>query len=242
MQTSFQPLMAVRFLLAGLLLLGVAACDLSGAVPSDWVLGEPAQERLHERVAELAGGEQAEGFDDQLETAQTEVLAALESLFGTAKAPHWPMGRSGEEAPELLATAAVVYLAECSHCHGTEGFGDGPSSLNLKPAPWNFAMGVFPRTAPQGGTPKLKDLKQLISAGIDEVSMPPFERLGDEALIGVSGHVLLLARRAKIEALLVDAWIRGGPGSLAADQALDLYLAWESGLTRASLPSPSNED
>jgi mono/diheme cytochrome c family protein len=242
MQTSFQPLIAVPSLLVGLLLLGVGACDLSGAVPSDWGLAKYSQERVRQRVVESAGGEDSEGFDESFDAAEAEIKAAMESLFGTAKAPHWPMGRSGADAPALLATSAAAYQAECAHCHGPEGFGNGPSSIHLKPVPWNFAIGVFPRTAPNGGMPKTKDLTELLSKGIDGASMPPFKRLGEETLIGISGHVLLLARRAQIEPWLVDAWLRGGPGSLSADSALEIYLAWESGKTRASLNSIPNKN
>ncbi|MDF1838972.1 MAG: cytochrome c [Planctomycetota bacterium] len=242
MQTSFQPLLALRSVLAGLLLLGVAGCDLSGAVPSAWGLSQYSQDRLRENVAESTGGEEAEDFKERLQAAELEVLLAMEGLFGQARSPHWPMGRTGEEAPSLLAEASAVYQAECAHCHGPEGFGDGPSSLHLKPAPWNFAIGVFPRSAPTGGTPKLPDLKKLIADGIPEASMPPFERLGDEALIGVTGHVLLLTRRAKVEPLLVEEWIRGGPGSLPLERALEIYQAWESDQSRTSLdPNPSED-
>jgi len=201
-----------------------------------------SQDRLHGHVAQLAGGEESEGFRQQLKDANAEVLAAMEALFGKAQAPHWPMGRTGDEAPDLLAKAAAVYQAECTHCHGPEGFGNGVSSIHLKPAPWNFSIGVFPRSAPDGGTPKLANLKQLLSDGIPEASMPPFERLGEDALIGVSGHVLLLTNRAKIEDWLVDDWIRGGSGSLTAERALEIYQAWESGKTRESLDTPSSED
>ncbi len=234
MQTLFQPLITVRSLLVGLLLLGGSGCDLSQAVPSDWVLSKTSQEMLRKRTAEMAGGEEAAAFRGQFEVAKAEVLTALETLFGTAQAPHWPMGRSGDEAPTLLVEAAAAYQAECTHCHGAEGFGNGPSSPFLEPAPWNFSIGVFPRTAPQGGLPKPKDMKDLLAYGIDEASMPPFERLGEETLIALSGHVLLLTRRAQVEWALVDAWIKAGPNSLQGDKPLEIYQAWESDMANAS--------
>jgi mono/diheme cytochrome c family protein len=242
MQTSFQPLVVVRSLLVGCLLLAAAGCDLSEAVPSEWVLAKTSRERLSASVEERAGGERAADFSKQLAAAEDEVSVALESLFGTALAPHWPMGRSGEEAPDLLTKAARSYRAECAHCHGAEGFGNGPSSPNLKPAPWNFSHGVFPRTAPTGGLPKPQAMKEFLARGIDDTSMPPFERLGEEALIGLSGHVLLLTRRAQVERTLVDAWVEGGPGSLDGERALEIYQSIEAGPSPASLESLPNKD
>jgi hypothetical protein len=72
--------------------------------------------------------------------------------------------------------------------------------------------------------------------------MPPFERLGEEALIGLSGHVLLLTRRAQVERTLVDAWVEGGPGSLVGERALEIYQSIEAGPSPASLESLPNKD
>ncbi|MEZ6019817.1 MAG: hypothetical protein R3F17_06850 [Planctomycetota bacterium] len=33
----------------------------------------------------------------------------------------------------------------------------GPSNVFQNPKPWNFGLGVFPRTAPGGGEPRIED-------------------------------------------------------------------------------------
>jgi high-affinity iron transporter len=40
--------------------------------------------------------------------------------------------------PPDLRTAAALYQAQCSACHGSQGHGDGPAGANLDPAPSNF--------------------------------------------------------------------------------------------------------
>ncbi|MCA9002717.1 MAG: hypothetical protein H6830_00090 [Planctomycetes bacterium] len=194
----------------------LAGCSIDEALPSAWVLGPTSKERL------------AQGTQDP-KAAEQEILRALESLFGTATAPHWPLGDSQPEGAKVLAQAAQTYREECSHCHGLEGYGNGPSSQFIQPKPWNFALGVFPRSAPDGSEPKLPALVTLLENGIASSSMPHFARLGKPVLMGVAGHVLLLLKRTQVETKLVDAYLQGGPGSLTPERVEGILETWSAG-------------
>ncbi|MEZ5976473.1 MAG: c-type cytochrome [Planctomycetota bacterium] len=185
------------------------SCSLDESLPKDWVLNR--------------------GYQQQLATpeAQQEVLTALETLFGTALAPHWPLGDAQGSGAEALAKAAADFRAECTHCHGLEGYGNGPSSVFQNPKPWNFGLGVFPRTAPGGGEPRIEDLMRLLHDGIGGSAMPAFARLGEDRLRALAGHVLLLARRSAMEQELVKARLAGEAGSLTPEAVRALYETWE---------------
>ncbi len=188
--------------------LGVSAC-LDEAQAKEWVLHEGTVRQLQE-----------EAEDPQ--AAQAALEEALERLYGTAQAPHWPMVDPSSPAVLALGQTAALYRDECAHCHGLEGYGNGPSSPFLNPKPWNFSLGVFPRSAPQGGEPKLDALVQLLKDGIPSSAMPKFGRLGDERLRALGGYVLLLTQRSRLEHQLMEAILQGGPSALEGEQALQI--------------------
>ena len=212
MQRAFQPLVFVLAILW--LAFGAVGC-LDEALPTEWVLSKNTVQRI---------GETAEEPERDL----AAFLAAMEAVYGTAELPQWPYGAAAGEGAQALMLAARTYRSECAHCHGLEGFGNGTSSQFVHPKPWNFAIGVFPRSAPEGGEPSLTSLVELLRKGLPGASMPAFDRLGDEKLRAVAGHVLFLKRRAKFELALLAAYMDEGPGALEEKRAREIYEAAEA--------------
>ena len=212
MKRAFQPL---AFVLAILwLALGNVGC-LDEALPTQWVLAKNTVERIGEK-------------SEDPEADQAAFLGAMERVFGTAAQPKWPLGRADGEGAQVLLRAAKTYRKECAHCHGLEGFGNGTSSQFVHPKPWNFGIGVFPRTAPEGGEPSLKSLVELLRKGLPSASMPSFDRLGEARLRAVAGHVLFLKRRARFELALLGAYMDEGPGALEEKRVWEIYEAAEA--------------
>ena len=77
--------------------------------------------------------------------------------------------------PELLATGKKFFKeAECFKCHGTEGRGDGPSSVGMKDD-WGQPVRPFDFTTgkPKGGS-SLKDYYRDMMTGLQGTPMPDF--------------------------------------------------------------------
>ena len=210
-----RPIQPLAFVLAFLWLAGGSVGCLDEALPSEWELAKNTVERIGERAEDPEADREA-------------FLGAMETVFGTAAQPQWPLGKSDGEGGKILAEAAKTYRKECAHCHGLEGFGDGTSSQFVHPKPWNFAIGVFPRTAPQGGEPELSALVKLLREGIPSAAMPAFGRLGEERLRTVSGHVLFLKRRARFEQALLAAYLEEGVGALEEERLWEIYSEAEA--------------
>lgn len=212
------------------LLLGILtpAC-LDEAQAKEWVLHESSVQRLTEQAPDPTA-------------AQAAVEEALERLYGTALAPHWPMVDPSAPAMQSLAETAAVYRDECAHCHGLEGYGNGPSSPFLNPKPWNFSLGVFPRSAPGGGEPKLDALVQLLEDGIPSSAMPKFGRLGAERLREIGGYVLLLTQRSRLEHRLVEAVLAEGPTALEGEGALQVLETMRAADAQFHAPANATQE
>ena len=217
MQRAFQPLAGTLVVLLVCLgaYFGASSCSLDEALPKDWVLAKTTQQRIEETASDP-------------DAVKKDFAAVMEAMFGKALQPNWPLGAASGQGAAVLVEAATVYRKECSHCHGLEGFGNGQSSHFVNPKPWNFAIGVFPRTAPDGGEPSLKAIADLLRTGIPSASMPAFDRLSKEKLMWLAGHVLLLQRRAKFEQALLTAFLKDGAEVLNETRARELYEALET--------------
>ncbi len=82
-------------------------------------------------------------------------LVSLLALFGYSNLqaqtkPKWavPSAASKIENPvgsgtATLASAKILYLNNCSPCHGEKGKGNGPASASLAPKPADHSSAVF---------------------------------------------------------------------------------------------------
>jgi cytochrome c oxidase cbb3-type subunit 2 len=112
------------------------------------------------------------------ETTREEVVSTLPKLRAEAVAaalgdrkrivpPEFPAS-----TPASVAAGRVAYMKVCASCHGSEGRGDGPSSLALRDwqdaaiVPRDFTTGVFRA----GSTPA--DLFLRIRGGLNGTPMP----------------------------------------------------------------------
>lgn len=106
------------------------------------------QQAIDRKAAPAAIAEQARELARAL-------IAAYPVPQGPASAPDWERGRS-------------LYTENCATCHGVEGDGKGPASIDLDPPP--IAFNDFGRARERS----VFGLYQVIEQGIDGTSMPSF--------------------------------------------------------------------
>ncbi|MBI2818854.1 MAG: cytochrome c [Acidobacteria bacterium] len=96
-------------------------------------------------------------------------------LWNTVTAAEMP------NSPELLARGRVLYEVHCASCHGTNGDGQGPSSLFLDTPPRDFTKAVYKfRSSRQEGMPTDLDLFRTITTGLPAYGMPSFRYLSEK--------------------------------------------------------------
>jgi high-affinity iron transporter len=114
--------------------------------------------KLEQAVAAKAEGVEVSALAKAL---RGEVIAAYQVAVAPSKAPE-------------LSTGPQLYMAHCASCHGDQGFGNGPQSAGLEPAPRNFhdasAMAV---RSPFG-------LYNTITLGVTGTSMLGWGGLSDQ--------------------------------------------------------------
>lgn len=77
-----------------------------------------------------------------------------------------------------IAQGKALYEANCAHCHGEQGHGDGYGAPFLVPPPRDFTTAYFKfRTTASGILPSDDDLFRTISRGASGTGMPPWQYL-----------------------------------------------------------------
>ncbi len=89
-----------------------------------------------------------------------------------------------------LEKAKQLYADQCASCHGVEGFGDGPASVGMQPAPINFHD--FERYKQR----TLYGLHSTITQGVNDTSMKAYDQLSDEDRWSLAFYVGGLAVQA----------------------------------------------
>ena len=95
--------------------------------------------------------------------------------------------------PEGTAAGAdgnALFAMQCAACHGSEGLGDGPLSLELVRKPANLVAGPFAWT-PAGENLGLR-VARVIKFGLPGTDMPGHEVLTDAQILALRDHVLKL--------------------------------------------------
>ncbi len=101
------------------------------------------------------------------------------------RANQWvPDGTSGSSDGKWL------FGMNCAVCHGANGKGNGPASLDLARKPANLADGPFAWT-PAGDDLALR-VARVIKFGIPGTDMPGHEVLTDDQILSLADHVLKL--------------------------------------------------
>lgn len=130
-----------------------------------------------------------------------------------------------------LEDSARLYAAECFHCHGAEGGGDGPTSHFLKPRPRDVRLGVYKWTAlASPARPRREDLLRTLKEGVNGTSMPGFARLSETQLEGLVDYVRLLSVRGEVELRLAATYESDGEWEeQAARDELEAVLSrWDA--------------
>jgi mono/diheme cytochrome c family protein len=128
-----------------------------------------------------------------------------------------------------LRESAEMYRAQCLHCHGNEGGGDGPTAEFLEPRPRDYRLGKFKWVAVDNGKrPRRDDLVNILKNGAYFTAMPSFDRFSEGQLHGLSDYVRLLAMRGETETLLALEMTGSDTGDLPLDTVQSSYAdVWE---------------
>ncbi len=131
--------------------------------------------------------------------------------------------------PAEHARAATLFTRHCAACHGPRGAADTVLVQYLRPAPRDFAAGVFHLVSTANGIPTDTDLLRTLERGLPGSTMPSFDWLPEEDLRGLVRYVRHLAIEGRAYHLLADARAAGRSLSVADAQAR---------ATRAMQPGP----
>jgi len=81
------------------------------------------------------------------------------------------------------ADGKILYDQKCAHCHGTDGDGNGPAKLFLRPEPRDFTASTFKfRTTASGELPSDDDMRRSIRNGMPYTAMPPWPSLSEKEI------------------------------------------------------------
>lgn len=148
--------------------------------------------------------------------AQKQVIALMESWFGSPDEPKWPEAGASDDVvlinTENLVRAAGAVRSErddkhyglfrehCSNCHGLTGDGRGPTALFLAPYPRDFRPGWFKyKSTKRGSKPTRDDLVRVVQHGIPGTSMPSFGLIEEGDLQAIIDYVIYLSVRGELE-------------------------------------------
>ena len=116
------------------------------------------------------------------------VAAAALAVFAVFALAGAAQGAPPQQAAsaEVLELGSVVYAEQCEACHGSEGKGDGPAARFLDPKPRDFTSGEWVYA-----NGDVESLVAIITTGVDDTGMTPFEELlSEEEISAVANYVL----------------------------------------------------
>ena len=221
------------------------AFGLGDAVAADVVPGEPDDDGAFAAEITLEGPDGADpppvaagdvvhwtDFDGNPHAATPAAVdGATVTLAGLtdATAPA-PGDRVFVGEPETLQLGREVYVAQCAHCHGATGAGDGPTAKYLYPAPRNYRPGLYKFTSTGGATPTRADLTKILREGIPGTYMPAFSpySLDETQLAAVVEYVRWLSMRGSADQAIVNEAF-----SIPTEEAVAEEIA--GGETRANI-------
>ena len=175
---------------------------------------------------------------DEVRAREPSLQVAWSALRAEAERSSLAPEALRERAKELflgwyptLEDSARLYAAECFHCHGAEGGGDGPTSHFLKPRPRDVRLGVYKWTAlASPARPRRDDLLRTLKEGVNGTSMPGFARLSETQLEGLVDYIRLLSVRGEVELRMAATFESEGEWEEeAARDELDAVLSrWDA--------------
>jgi mono/diheme cytochrome c family protein len=85
---------------------------------------------------------------------------------------------------EALARGRALFLDRCAICHGERGDGRGPRHASLARRPANFRSPLWRASADP------ERVRRAIRNGVPGTDMPPWIRLGEQAVEDLTAYVL----------------------------------------------------
>jgi len=123
-----------------------------------------------------------------------------------------------QETPSL---GKAIFDSKCASCHGAEGKGDGPPSMQLMVKPRDFTAGKYKfRSTESGSIPTDEDLFKSVREGLHGTSMPNWGKfMSDDSVNAVVEYIKSLSPRFKTEkprVVRLGTPIPSSPASIAA--------------------------
>jgi len=117
-----------------------------------------------------------------------------------------------------LQLGRVVYMKNCTHCHGVAGDGMGPTANYLNPRPRDFRLGIIKFTSTLSAERAARDdIHRIITNGIPGTYMPSFLLMAPEEKLAAVEYVRWLAMRGEMEKRLGDELADYNEVSLKSD-------------------------
>jgi high-affinity iron transporter len=125
----------------------------------------PDQPDLLHQAAQLIALIQAKSPGPEVAALATQLRWSVIRAYNVEVAP---------KRPPVLRTAAPLYQAQCSACHGPQGQGDGPAAASLDPPPSNF------HDHQRMDQRSVYSLYSTITLGVQGTGMSSFQTLNED--------------------------------------------------------------
>ena len=145
-----------------------------------------------ERVEEIAAGSGGPSCAHLYDSGKLDDLVRYQRDSGVKASPE-VMETSAQWKPAEVAPASggkELFAMQCAACHGPNGLGNGPLSLEFARKPANLVSGPFVWT-PAGESLDLR-IARVIKFGLVGTDMPGHEVLTDAQVLALKEHVLEL--------------------------------------------------
>ncbi len=128
--------------------------------------------------------------------------------------PSIPVPDGLREA-EAMKRGQVVYLAQCTPCHGIQGDGAGFLAAGFDVKPRDFRKGIYKfRSTQSGDFPTIGDVERIVGIGVPSTTMPAWRQfLTPEQIHDVSRYLVVFSSR------FAEAWAANkAPAALPVSQ------------------------
>jgi len=180
---------------AGVMALATVGCSQSGP---------PA---FHMNMVESVTNETSSQY-------QQEIANVLGAMFGSPDDP-FVLPETGLDAGKLRIAAGPawsdeassnhgLYRRHCSHCHGINGDGRGPTARFLNPYPRDYRQAVYKfKSTYNPSRPTDDDLYRVLVNGVPGTAMPSFSLLPNSEIEALLEYVKYLSMRGQLETELI---------------------------------------
>ncbi|TWU23565.1 cytochrome c [Bythopirellula polymerisocia] len=146
---------------------------------------------------------------------QEQIANVLGGMFGDPDEP-FALPETGLDIRRLKMAAGPawtdqkgaafgLYRQHCSHCHGIDGDGMGPTALFLNPYPRDYRQGVYKfKSTYNPAKPTDEDLHRVLVNGIPGSAMPSFSLLPSAEVEALVEYVKYLSFRGQMETALTN--------------------------------------